>query len=404
MKNFFASCPRGLEEILLKEAAHLNFQHTELTRGGVSFKTTPLKALNFLLESRIASRVYKEIGSFQFSSDKDLHKKAMEIPWTKIMNPDDTFKITTTLSRDVNRIFKNSHFLSLLLKDAIVDVFKEKSGSRPSIDLDNANYPFVLRVENDPINKCFKGIVSVDLAGYPLHQRGYRQVGHNAPIKENLAAALILQSDWDRKSPLYDPFCGSGTFLIEGALIRHNIAPTLMKLKKYETQSNVFAFEKQKWFQKDTELHTPYKNLVNELIARSRNAMFQFGLAEFNGNDVSRKAIGLLIDGWAALELPRKALRFTQKSALEYLPQDNHKNGVIFTNPPYGVRLEEKDEELENLYYEFGESLKNNWKGFNAFIISQDSNLRKKISLKTKTRFTFYNGPLECRLLCYDLF
>lgn len=404
MKNFFASCPRGLEEALLKEASSLNFQHIELTRGGISFKSSPLKALNLLLESRIASRVYKEIGSFQFSSDKDLHQKAMEIPWTKIMNPDDTFKITTTLSRDVSHTFKNSHYLSLLLKDAIVDVFKGKSGSRPSIDLDRPIYPFILRIENDPINKCFKGIVSVDLAGYPLNQRGYRQAGHNAPIKENLAAALILQSGWDRQSPLYDPFCGSGTFLIEAALIRHNIAPTLMKLKKYEHTDTVFAFEKQKWFQKDVELHVPYKNLVNELLARSRNAMFQFGVAQFNGNDQSRKAIGLLIDSWAALELPRKALRFTQKSATEYFPLENHQNGIIMTNPPYGVRLEEKNEELEQLYYDFGEALKNNWKGFNAFIVSQDSNLRKKISLKTKSRFTFYNGPLECRLLEYDLF
>jgi 23S rRNA G2445 N2-methylase RlmL len=404
MKNFFVSCPRGLEELLLEESSRFNFQHTELTRGGITFKTSHLKALNLMLESRIASRVYKEIGSFQFSSDKDMHKAAMEIPWTKIMNPDDTFKITTTLSREVNRIFKNSHFLSLLLKDAIVDVFKDKSGSRPSIDLDDPTYPFVLRVENDPINKCFKGIVSVDLSGYPLHQRGYRQIGHNAPIKENLAAALIIQSGWDKKSPLYDPFCGSGTFLIEGALYRHNIAPTILKLKQYQHRDQVFAFEKQKWFQKDVEIHQPYRNLVNELLAHSKNAMFNFDVAEFNGNDITRKAIGLLIEGWAALELPRKALRFTQKSALEYLPNDNHENGVIITNPPYGVRLEEKNEELEQLYHEFGESLKNNWKGFRAFIVSQDSSLRKKISLKTTSRFTFYNGSLECRLLNYDLF
>lgn len=402
--NFFASCPRGLEEMLLKEAERFNFSHVELTRGGVAFKAEAHQAINLMLETRIASRVYKEVGSVFFKNEKDLYNKAKEIPWPKILNPKDEIKVTTILSRDSHRFFKNSHYLSLVLKDSIVDVFKEKAGSRPSISLESPDYPFILRVEPSPKGREHKAIISVDLAGYPLHQRGYRPYGHQAPIKENLAAALIQQTAWDMKTPFYDPFCGSGTFLIEAALIKHQIPVTFLKLERYVEGDQIFAFQRQKWFQKDANLTTTVNNLVNELVARGKNGLQNMGVAEFHGNDQSPKAIEVLMKAWAQMGLPRKSLRMYQKDAIKFFPDDSHSKGIIVTNPPYGVRLEEKNENLINLYHDFGENLKNNWKGFEAHLISQDSEMRKAISLRTHKRFAFFNGPLECRLLGYELF
>ncbi len=403
MKNFFASCPRGLEELLLKESEHYNFDHVEITRGGINFKTNSLNAINFLLETRIASRVYKEVGTFEFKNDKKMLEAASEVPWQKILNATDTFKITCVLSRDANKEFRNSHYLSLVLKDSIVDTFKKTSGTRPSIDLDNPMYPFVLRIEPNSKGNMFKGIVSLDLAGYPLNKRGYRPFGHQAPIKENLAAALVMSTGWDKQVPLYDPFCGSGTFLIEAALIRHQIVPTYLKLQA-RAEGARFAFETQKWFQKETTIHGPFENLCKELLVRAKNGIESFGIAEFHGNDKHSKSIELLMEAWSTMGLPRKSLRVSTLDALKWKPQEDLSNGLVITNPPYGIRLGEKDEQLEELYYEFGETLKNNWKGFSSFIVSQDSSLRKKISLKTSSRFSFFNGALECRLLGYDLF
>lgn len=402
--NFFASCPRGLEEMLLEEAKRFSFSHLELTRGGISFKTEPLKAINLMLESRVASRVYKEVGSVFFKNEKDLYTKAKEIPWPKILNPQDEIKVTTILSRDSHRFFKNSHYLSLVLKDSICDVFKDKAGSRPSISLESPDYPFILRVEPSPKGRDHRAIISVDLSGYPLHQRGYRPYGHQAPIKENLAAALVKQTNWDLKAPLYDPFCGSGTLLIEAALIKHQVPATFLKLERYAEGDKIFAFQRQKWFQKDENLNKNVDNLVNELISRGRNGIQSMGVAEFHGNDQSPKAIEVLIKAWAQMGLPRKALRFYQKDAVKFFPDEAHQKGVVITNPPYGVRLEEKNENLLALYHEFGENLKNNWKGFDAYLISQDSDMRKQIGLRTHKRFAFFNGPLECRLLGYELF
>lgn len=403
MKNFFASCPRGMEEVLLKEGSNLNFEHVEVTRGGINFKTSSLKALTFLFQTRVASRVYKEIGSFDFTSDKDMYDGAKQIPWSKIMNHSDTFKIGTIISREVNRHFRNSHYLSLVLKDAIVDQFKEKSGKRPSIDLDDPIYPLTLRIEPHPNKEGYKGIVVLDFMGFSLNQRGYRSSGHEAPIKENLAAALLLSTDWDKQTPLVDPFCGSGTFLIEGTMIRHQIAPLILHIKRRLGGSGTFLFENQKWFQKDDKLETPLNNLFKEHLAHYQNAKSTMGMAEVFGNDTDSRSIGMLMESWGKLELPRKSLRVDSTDALD-LKLDGITKGQMITNPPYGVRLEHPGDELIKLYHDFGESLKKNWTGFTAYLISQDSEFRKAISLRTSERINFWNGPLECRLLKYEIF
>lgn len=403
--SYFASCPRGLEETLMKEAAKFDFEHTQMTRGGFSFKAKTAAALSFLFESRVASRVYKEIGSFQFDREKDMYKAAKEIPWTKIMNVEQTLKVSCVISREVRNRFKNSHHLSLVLKDAIVDRFRDedKLGKRPDVDIDAEDYSFILRIEPDA-KRGYKGIVNLDLSGYSLHQRGYRKPGHEAPIKENLAAGLIMNTDWNLKDPLYDIFCGSGTFLIEGALMAFNISPTFLKLKQLTQGHKVFAFQGHKWFLRDEAAHTIFRNLVTELINRGEQSLKGYKELSFVGSDKDRRTFQMLEHSWRILGLPKHALKTFHSNALTVYPQKEHPQGVMITNPPYGVRLEEKNEELENLYHEVGENLKQHWKGYSCYLINEDAQLRKKISLRTESRFTFWNGPLECRLLHYKIF
>lgn len=401
--RYFASCPRGLEETLIKEADKFDFEHVEITRGGLSFKADTGAALSFLFESRVASRIYKEIGSFQFDREKDMYKAAKEIPWTKIMNLEQTLKVSCVISREVRNRFKNSHHLSLVLKDAIVDRFKDEVGKRPDVDIDEADYNFVLRIEPDP-KRGFKGIVNLDLSGYSLHQRGYRKPGHEAPIKENLAAGLILNTNWNKKDPLYDIFCGSGTFLIEAAMMAYNLCPTFLKLQHLTQGHKSFAFQAHKWFQKDEAAHTIFRNLVTELLTRGEQGLKGFKDLYFVGSDKDRRTFQMLEHSWKVLHLPKHSLKTFHSNALTVYPQKEHTHGVMITNPPYGVRLEEKDEELEKLYHEVGENLKKHWKGYSCYLINEDAELRKKISLRTESRFTFWNGPLECRLLHYKIF
>lgn len=400
--NFFASCPRGIEEVLLKEANHLNFEYVDVTRGGINFKSSPLKAITFLFETRVASRVFKEIGSFHFTSDKDLYKSAREIPWTKILNPNDSLKIETILSREIKRNFKNSHFISLLLKDAIVDEFKDKAGKRPSIDLEDPLYPLTLRIEPHPSKKGYRGIVVLDLMGTPLFKRGYRVKGHEAPIKENLASGLLLLTDWDRKSCLVDPFCGSGTFLIEGTFLRHQISPLILLIKKRIEEKGTFLFENQKWFQKDKEIKTPLMNLFKEHFAHYQNAIQNFQVGEVVANDIDKRSLNYLVESWTILNFPRKALRIENVNATMFNSKKENK-ALIITNPPYGIRLEAPDKNLLKLYHDFGENLRTKWKGDVAYIVSQDPAFRKAIPLRTSQRTHFFNGPLECSLLRYDL-
>jgi len=402
VKRFFASCPKGIEETLFAESEHYNFSHREITRGGFSFKSEINSALNFLLETRVASRVYQEIGSFIFEREKNLYEAAKEIPWQKIMNHDQTLRISCLISNDIRGVFRNSHHLSLVLKDAIVDTFRDNGGERPSIDTRDGDYHFLLRIEPNG-KKGFKGIILLDLAGFPLHQRGYREFGHQAPMKENLAAALVLNTSWDKEIPLSDPFCGSGTLLIEAAMIKYNIPPMYLPLKEAQKGYPYFAFQIHEWFKRDESAQKVFKHLTSELIAKAENGIQKATQACFMGNDTSKDALSMLSKSWKRLGLPQKALRLNMKNAIQVAPEFEGP-GVVITNPPYGVRLEEPDEGLKSLYHNFGENLKNNWKGTKAYIVSQDPVLRKSISLRTEKRFVFWNGPLECRLLTYDLF
>jgi 23S rRNA G2445 N2-methylase RlmL len=399
MNNFFVSCPKGLEEVLKQESLKFELSRREVSNGGIKIRGELNHVLTFMMESRIASRFFKEIALIDFTHEKKLLEAAKEVPWTKIMNVEQTFKVQCLLSQEVRKDFRNSHYLSLVLKDAITDTFTEKVDKRPNINLDNPHYSLLLRIDKGR-KKRYHGTILVDLAGRPLHQRGYREVAHDAPIKENLAAGLVMLSDWDKKSPFYDVFCGSGTILLEAAYIKYNIPAAYLRIKSFLKGEDEFDLVHQNWFKSDGQAKIVLMNLCKELVVRAENSIKKMQPDEFFGSDSAQKCIRLSSYAWKRAGFPQTSLSLEQVDALEAKPQQP---GTLISNPPYGIRLEES-ESLKVLYYEFGENLKKNWGGCDAYIITQDAYLRKKISLRTEKRVPLWNGGIECRFLKYSLY
>ena len=237
--QFFAVCPIGLEEILAEELQNMKISEFEIRKGGIQFSCSNFKAIELILTTRIASRVYKQLFQFEIQNEKNLYHHAKDIKWKSILTPDETFKITTIQNRSQDGKkwsgFKSPLFLSQTLKDALVDNLRNKYGERPSVDKDRPDVSIILHVEpvNDPESKKEMATISVDMCGFSLHERAYRKSRtFEAPLKENLAAGIIKLTGYTDQV-LIDPMCGSGTLLIEAMLIRANIPASFMKLRDY---------------------------------------------------------------------------------------------------------------------------------------------------------------------------
>lgn len=241
------------------------------------------------------------------------------------------------------------------------------------------------------------------MSGIPLSNRGLRVSGHQAPLRENLAAAIIMSTGWNpEKECFIDSMCGTGTFLVEAALIKSKLPPSYFHIKQiFEDKKAVYSFQKHKWFSEDSKLNlwfftlieAHYKNILKVLDSDESVTIF--------GMDLDPKAIQLTTKTLLNSGLDDR-ISIRKADATTLLPP-RELTGIILCNPPYGNRLGET-KSLETLYYDYGENLKNNFKGYKAFILTGDLELRKKISLKTSARIPFRNGNIDCRLLKYDLF
>lgn len=402
-QRFFASCPLFLEELLLKEIESLGIPEARIARGGVEFATTPIRALKVVLYSRLASRVFKEITNLNFMDEKEIYPSARQFYWEKVMRVDNTFKISTLLDSKASFSFKNSNYLSLVLKDAIVDHFKELNGNRPNVDLDKPQISFLMRIEGRGRKDLpWKGIVYIDLCGSALSNRGYRHTGHDAPLRENVAAALVMMSGWNPQSESFtDPMCGTGTILIEAALIAGNIPPTYLRvMDAIENNRGVFPFQRQTWYQRDAKLRELFEKEMKK-IHQALPACFDAIPSHLFGADLDKNAVHLAKKNLRAAQLEKK-VTLMQADATTLRPFTDL-SGVLLCNPPYGERMG-TEEELGDLYYAFGENLKNNFKGNRAYILTSSTELRKKISLHANTKTPVMNGNLECRLLRYNLY
>lgn len=374
MENKFSMVAKtfqGLEDVLRDELISLGAESVETGRRMVSFEGDLELMYKANLCCRTALRILKPIEKFSAYDPDSLYDIVREIAWEKYLTPDTTFAIDATVNSEE---FTHSKFAAYRVKDGIVDHFRDINGERPSISVSNPDILFNVHIDGTRVT------ISLDSSGAPLSQRGYRQEQTEAPINEVLAAGIILLSGWKGDSNFADPMCGSGTFLVEAALIAANINPGIFRTG--------FAFEK--WPDFDADL---FEELYND---------------DSNEREFAYKIYGGDIDPEAVLTARRniKAAQVENMVEISCRPladwTDNPEPGTLVMNPPYGRRL--KPDDIEELYRNIGTSLKRNFPGWQAWIIGLDGDDFDNIGLKPSVKIPLLNGSLQCMLREYVLF
>tara|TARA_B100000900_G_scaffold211656_1_gene179418 strand:+ start:614 stop:1768 length:1155 start_codon:yes stop_codon:yes gene_type:complete len=360
----------GLEEILAKELTQLGAQNIKILNRAVSFKGDKGFMYKANLNLRTALRILKPIKHFQAYNEKDLYKNLFSINWPKILSLNNTFMTSaTTKSED----FQHSKYASLVMKDAIADSFRKKYNTRPNVDTKNPDISVHLHISK---NTCS---VFLDSSGTSLHKRGYKLGNVLAPINEVLAAGLILKSKWNKKDNFYDPMCGSGTIIIEAALIAYNIPANIFR-KKFSFE-NWKDFDEKLWKKiKDKSLDKEVE--YNGIISGSDNCTKSLNICERNIQN------SLLDD-----KIKIKKSNFFKKEI--------NKNTFVIFNPPYGERIKIRDKEF---YSNIGTTLKHNYLNSEIWIISSDIENMKFIGLKPTTKFKIINSNLECSFRQYLIY
>lgn len=371
--SLFATVPLGAEELAAGELKRLGAQSVSATRGGVNFSGNHALLYRSLLQLRTVSRVLVQLGQFPCNSPQDLYDGIRAIPWNNMLTPEMTLAVDCTL-RD--SVITHSHFAALKAKDAIVDLLRDTTGSRPNIDTKSPDLRVNLHISK---NLC---TVSLDASGEPLDRRGWRLDRNDAPLRETLAAAIMLHTGWDGSVPLLDPMCGSGTLLLEG------VSMALAKPAGADRQFGLMC-----WHDFDRRL---WNTVLQEEQAKSVATLSVPVL----GFDRDPRAI------IACRENARRAgieyaISFDRKPFEEAEPCGHE--GILVMNPPYGIRMGDRTA-LAEQYRKIGEVFKRRFTGWTAYLLAGDLELAKLIGLKPSRRFVLFNGPLECRLLKYELY
>ena len=364
---------QGLEDVLAEELRDLGAENVEPGRRMVSFEGDLEMLYKANLCCRTALRILKPIYKFTARNTDELYEHTKEFDWGSLMSVGSTFSIDTVAFSDE---FTHSRFVTYRVKDAIVDWFKDRYGEdkRPGVRLQDADVMINVHISGSDVT------LSLDSSGESLHKRGYRVAQTEAPINEVLAAGIILKSGWRGDCPLVDPMCGSGTFLIEAALIAANINPGVYRRH--------FSFENWKDF--NPEL---FDSLYND---DSGEREFDF---KIYGSDISPKAIEIAARNIKSAGVGRMIdLQTRPLSAWTEAPA----NGVLVTNPPYGERISADD--IDGLYELIGQKLKNVFKGYHAWIIAAKNEYISKIGLAPSVKIPILNGALECELREYIIF
>ena len=361
----------GLEPVLAQELTQLGANNVQTGRRMVSFtgdKEMMYRA-NFQLHTAI--RILKPIAHFKARSAEDMYDEVKKIDWSKYIEKGKTFSVDSVVYSEE---FRNSRFVTYKVKDAIVDQFREKTGIRPNISVSNPDIRLNIHIAED------KATLSLDSSGESLHRRGYRQESVEAPLNEVLAAGMILMSGWKGDSDFIDPMCGSGTILIEAALIARNISPGVFRKE--------FAFEK--WPDYDQDL---FDRIYND---DSQEKEFNHHIY---GYDIDMKAVN-------TARLNVKAAGLSQLITVEQQDFKNFKKpaekSIIITNPPYGERISTPN--LLGTYKMIGERLKHEFGGNEAWVLSYREECFDQIGLKPSIKIPLYNGSLECEFRKYSLF
>lgn len=372
METFFATCPRGLEGVLAEELAALGAQDVRPVDGGTGFRGPYALCYRVNLESRIASRVLWRVGHCRYRDETDIFSAARKLRWTQWFGPQQTIRVDTAA---IKSPLQSLDFITLRVKDAVCDVLRDAEGERPSVDTRQPDVRIHVFLTRDEV------VFYLDTSGEALFKRGWRGATGEAPLRENLAAGILRLAGWTPDQALLDPMCGSGTFLVEAALMATRRAPGL---------NRTFGFEKLRNFD-----HKAWDTLHQQVAAQENKSIKTM----IYGYDRSGDAIAQARLNVAALGLEQR-IELKQCSFEDSKPPTA--SGVLITNPPYGVRLEELDE-LAAWYPKLGDILKQRYSGWTAYILTADLRLTKLMRLKASRRTPLYNGALECRLFKYEL-
>ncbi|WP_373239173.1 bifunctional 23S rRNA (guanine(2069)-N(7))-methyltransferase RlmK/23S rRNA (guanine(2445)-N(2))-methyltransferase RlmL [Kluyvera ascorbata] len=379
MNSLFASTARGLEELLKTELEGLGAQECQIAQGGVHFQGDTQLLYKSLMWSRLASRIMMPLGECSVWSDLDLYLGVQAIDWTAIFTPDATFAVSFG---GLNDSIRNSQYGALKVKDAIVDAFTRKNLPRPNVDRDNPDLRINVRLNKET------AYISLDLSGEGLHLRGYRDRTGMAPIKENLAAAIVMRSGWVPGTPLLDPMCGSGTLLIEAAMWATDRAPGLHR--------GHWGFSG--WAQHDDAV---WKEVKADAQTRARAGLAAYE-SRFFGSDIDSRVVEL------ARSNARRAgigelITFEVKDVAQLTnPLPKGPYGTVISNPPYGERLE-SEPALIAMHSLLGRNMKNHFGGWNLSLFSASPELLSCLQLRAERQFKAKNGPLDCVQKNYHL-
>lgn len=383
--SLFATTAKGLEDLLALEIEQLGIDDFKPAKAGVYFSGTQTQALSVCLWSRIANRVLLQISQFDANSEDELYAEIQNIHWQDYIKPEQTFSIDCSVSHSK---INHNKYAALRTKDAIVDQLRDLTGERPNVDTEQPDVRLNLYIHHD------KASLSLDLSGDSLHKRGYRIEGEHAPLKENLAAALLMRCQWRKRASeneaLIDPMCGSGTLLIEAGMIAADIAPGLLR-----EHYGFFS-----WQHFDDTL---WKTLLGD--AQKRRAIGLKKPLSITGYDASKFAVRAAeanIHAAGLNSMIHVEKRDINEANIRHTKNRNQEKGLLIVNPPYGVRLSNKDD-VGDLYKNLGLQLQQEFKHWDASVFTDSLELAKHIPLRAHKIHTLYNGALECKLLHFHI-
>jgi putative N6-adenine-specific DNA methylase len=365
--QFFATCPRGLEALLADELLAQRALKIVVTDGGVSFEGNLDTMYRVNLHSRIATRIMSRVGQGSYATEEDIYKATFKLHWPSWFKVNQTIRVKVT---GVKCPLKSLDFVTLRIKDAVCDRFREEGALRPSVSVRDPDVRIHAYLTQDQYQ------LYLDTSGAPLYQRGFRDVSVIAPLRENLAAGIIMLSGWIPGTPFLDPMCGSGTFLIEAAMMAVNQPPGMKR---------TFGF------QKLTNYDEP---LWKKIESEAMNKMKPIEFLDIYGSDMDLRAVRVARHNLkvAGLEEVAKAM---QSDFIKLEPPASE--GTLVTNPPYGKRIGE-DEDLKEVYPAWAKHMKESFGGWNTYFLTADLEMPKDMRLKPTKKTPLYNGALECRL------
>jgi len=367
LKTFF-----GLEEVLKEELEEFGYSDIKILNRAVQIQGS-WKDVYFLnLNIRCAITVLVEIESFFVRSEEDLFKKASKIDWTKYFDVDKNFAVKGAVFSD---IFNHTQYPFLLVKDAIVDTFRDRYNERPDVNVKSPQVLFDVYINDKSVT------ISLNTSGVPLFQRGYRQTAGEAPLNEVVAAALIRMSGWDRKSNFIDPFCGSGTLLIEAGMLAANI-PSNIERQHYAFK-NFLNFDQKLWDEVYESANSKCSSLPCKIVG--------YDIEPDMIMKTKRNLRGVAVGRFISAEI----------SSFQDIKNIDEAPGVMVTNPPYGERM---GDNIEEMYSELGDFMKGSMKGYVCWVISASEEGFKSIGLRPERRIKLYNGDLECSFRKFSIY